>query len=253
MPTYEQVQFLAIIGVGFAIGFPSFLIWLQYIARNKTLKYTYQDIAQKNPEVEEYLNQGYHLLTIARDKALIGEQYFVYNYPTKYNLNTFPLFKLSFESSTTHYHNKECSQTSSTEDYTEWLPFQSQIKKQPFVTTTTHYYFTKNDIPFLTVLYPGNNPFLELYKEQTSSTLTGTAIPKGQSWEWQINNKIEYKNKLVDVTNHNRILLASFPSKGFSFREVLYLVIHPEMPKHLVPAFVYFSLLVQNGSSCSSN
>ena len=251
MPTHEQVQFLAIIAVGFAIGFPSFLILLQYIARNKTLKYTYQDIAQKNPEIQEYLNQGYHLLTIARDKALIGEQYFVYNYPTKYKLNTLPLFKLSFESLTTQYHNKECSQTFITEDYTEWLPFQSQIKKQPFVTTTTHYYFTKNDIPFLTVLYPRNNPFLTLFKEQTSSTLTGTAIPKGQSWEWQINNRIEFKNKLVDVTNHNRILLASFPSKGFSFSEVIYLVIHPEMPKHLVPVFVNFSLLGNNSTPIS--
>ena len=56
-------------------------------------------------------------------------------------------------------------------------------------------------------------------------------------------------DKLVDVTNHNRVLVATFPPTGFIPGEVTYLVIHPEMPKHLIPAFVNLSVLVGKDSS----
>ena len=68
----EQLPSLLILFAVLGVGFPFFLVWLGYKATENTLKRTFPEIGQKNPKLQAYLNQGYDLLAIVRDKGLIG-------------------------------------------------------------------------------------------------------------------------------------------------------------------------------------
>ena len=78
----QQLPYFLVLFVVLGIGFPFFLIWLGYKATENTLKLTCSEIAQKIPKLQAYLNQGYDLLAIVRDKGLIGVHFSVFNYPT---------------------------------------------------------------------------------------------------------------------------------------------------------------------------
>lgn len=249
----EQLPYLLILFAVLGVGFPFFLVWLGYKATENTLKRTFPEISQKNPKLQAYLNQGYDLLAIVRDKGLIGVNFSVFNYPTKQALNKLPLFKVSFEFlGTSQFHMKDCAESFITEGYTQWLPFQAEriyLEEAGFsLARQLSIVFSKDKRDFLSVLFP--KPKVgEVFKKQTIAAITGTAIPEGQTWQWQSNNMRMEDDKLVDVTNHNRVLVATFPPAGFIPGEVTYLVIHPEMPKHLIPAFVNLSVLVGKDSS----
>ena len=251
----EQLPFILIFGLAFAVGFPLSLVWLGYKATENTLKRTYPEIAQKNPKLQAYLNQGYDLLTIAREKGLIGVNFSVFNYPKKQQLGALPLFKISLESlGTSQFYLEDCTENVATEGYTHWLPFQATREYQEetglSLVGQLKIIFRKNESPFLTVLFPKSN-LGEVFKKNMVCTLTGTAIPDGQTWQWQSSNMRVEDDKLIDITNNNRVLVATFPPAWFIPGEVTYLVIHPEMPKHLVPAFVNLSVLVSQPSSIS--
>ncbi len=250
MTLNEQLPSILIFGLVFAVGFPFCLVWLSYKATEHTLKRRYLEIAQKNPKLQAYLNQGYDLLTIARGKGLIGVHFSVFNYPTKEQLGALPLFKISFEYlGTSQFYLKDCAENVATEGYTHWLPFQAKrerLEEAKFsLVDQFQMSFRKNESPFLSVLFP-KATMKEAFKKQTVSTLTGSGIPDGQTWQWQSNNSSREDDKLIDITHNNRVLLATFCPSGFIPAELTYLVIHPEMPKHLVPAFVNLSVLVQS-------
>jgi hypothetical protein len=247
--------FILIFGLPVAVGFILFLVRLEENATDKSFKRSYQEIGQKNPKLQAYLNQGYDLLAIVRDKGLIGTNFSVFNYPAKQDVNKLALFKITFEhfgTSTSQLHTKECAEQLSTEGYTQWLPFEATDKYNYGITIEVNrgipaqllsVIFSKKQSPFLTVLFPKYNTW-EIFKEPITGTITGTAIPEGQTWQWQSNNASKEDDKLVDITNNNRVLLAMFPPTDFIPSAITYLVIHPEMPKHLVPAFADLSLLV---------
>ena len=147
---------------------------------------------------------------------------------------------------------KDCAESFSTEGYTHWLPFHANRicleEARLSLARQLSIVFSKNKSAFLSVLFP--KPKVgEVFKKQTVSTMTCSGIPEGQTWQWQSNNLSVEDDKLVDVTNNNRVLVATFPPAGFIPGEVTYLVIHPEMAKHLVPAFVNLSVLAFRNSS----
>jgi hypothetical protein len=249
----EQLPLFFTLILVLVIGFPFSLIWLGYKATDNTLKRTYPEIGQKSPELQAYLNQGYDLLVIARGKGLIGVHFSVFNYPTKQNLGDLPLFKISFEClGTSQFYLKDCVESFVTEGYTHWLPFQANrvYLKDSLLSFQRQLsiVFSKDKSDFLSVLFP-NLKVGELFKKHTVATITGSAIPEGQTWEWQSNTMRIEDDKLVDVTNNDRVLVATFLPAGFIPGEVIYLVVHPDMPKHLVPAFVNLSVLVGRDSS----
>ena len=127
----EQLPFILIFGLAFAVGFPLSLVWLGYKATENTLKRTYPEIAQKNPKLQAYLNQGYDLLAIVRGKGLIGVHFSVFNYPKKQQLGALPLFKISLEYlGTSQFYLDDCAENVATEGYTHWLPFQAKREHQ---------------------------------------------------------------------------------------------------------------------------
>jgi hypothetical protein len=243
----QQLPYFLVLFVVLGVGFPFFLVWLGYKATDNTLKRAYLEIGQKSPKLQAYLNQGYDLLAIVRDKGLIGVHVSVFNYPTKQALNKLPLFKVSFELlGTSQFHMKDCAESFSTEGYISWLPFHANRiyleEARLSLARQLNIVFSKEKRDFLSVLFP--KPKVgDVFKKETVVTLTGTAVPEGQTWQWQSNNLSVEDDKLVDVTNNNRVLIATFPPAGLIPGEVTYLVIHPEMPKHLVPAFVNLSIL----------
>ena len=134
-------QLSIILYSGLTVGLVCFFIWLGYKAKENTLKQTYQEIAQKNPKLQAYLNQGYDLLAVVRDEGLSPVNFSVFNYPTRQGLNKLPLFRLTFELALVitrrsifnieHWaknfvHLKDCTESVATEGYTHWLPFQSR-------------------------------------------------------------------------------------------------------------------------------
>lgn len=246
---------ILIFALPLAFGVILFVARLEENATDKSLKQTYQEIAQKNPKLQAYLTQGYDLLAIVGDNGLTGSNFSVFNYPDKQDVNKLPLFKITFErfgTSTSQLHTKECAEQLSTEGYTQWLPFEAKDAYDTGITIEVNQgipaqllsvIFSKKQSPFLTVLFLKYNTW-EIFKKPITGTITGTAIPEGQTWQWQSNNPSKEDDKLVDITNNNRVLLAMFPPTGFIPSAITYLVIHSEMPKHLVPALADLSLLV---------
>jgi len=194
------------------------------------------------------------LLVIVRDKGLFGVKFGIFNYPTKQKINPLPLFKITFEFlGTSQFHTQGCEKSFIAEEYTKWLPFQANrvyLEEAGFsLTRQLNIVFSKDQKSFLKVHFP-KPTFSEEFKKQMVCTLTGSAIPEGQTWQWQSNNMRVQDDKLVDVVNNNRILMATFsPVVFFTTLEITYCVINPEMPKHLVPAFVNLSVLVGKDSS----
>ncbi len=243
------------------IGFMCFLTWWHYKAKDNTLKQTYQEIAQKNPKLQVYLNQGYDLLTVVRDEGLNPINFSVFNYPTRQGLNKLPLFRLTFELALVsprraifnieHWaknfiHLKDCTESVATEGYTHLLPFQANGEYVDYSVN-----FSQDNNNFLSVLFPKDS-IEEIFQKLMVCTVTGSAIPDGKTWQWSTTRVNIEEHKLVDVTNNNSVLVATFPPAGFIVNRgtVNYLVIHPEMPKHLVPCFVYLSILTSDINSC---
>ena len=259
--TYDG-QLSIILPLVLMVGFPCFVIWWSYKAKDNTLKQTYQEIAQKNPKLQAYLNQGYDLLAVVRDEGLLnGVNFSVFNYPTRQGLNKLTLFRLTFELTLfptrwaifniKHWaknfvHLKDCTESVATEGYTHWLPFQVNGRNVDYSVN-----FSQNKNDFLSVLFPKDS-IEEIFQKPMICKITGSAIPEGQTWQWSTTRDNIEEHKLVEVTNNNRVLVATFPPAGFIVNRgtVNYLVIHPEMPKHLVPCFVYLSILTSDINSC---
>ena len=264
LPEVLGIALIAIIL--FSIVVVVFIVVLQEIGYRKILKQTqsYNQIITTNPMLQKYLEQGYQLLMMIPQKEAenAASNTGVFDYPNRSKINPSPLFCVEHlyvnpnnpKSATnvkmsnsdvfqTEIHKRGCSTVCS--DYTQHLP----------LTANTNISFSKGifspEITF-NVKKDGEN-FLQMplpsvslkgVSLENAYKVTCSHIPESQQWRWD-NQKQE--SRLIETVT-NRTLLTTVPVRlPFLKRvkELSYLLVHPEMPKELVPIFVELSLLAK--------
>ncbi len=239
----------SVIAIGFVLGIitlPFVFVWVQQALTEKVAKRTYSEVLANTPKLQPYLNKGYTLLAIVRQKGWFGAKFDVFDYPNRQAVNNLPLFRVDFEFSTPSlFHTTGCATGGSA--FVEQLPIKGVRElgsNELYASLKIH--FNKGKETLLLATFP--KPVLKnALKTKTLCEIESKLIPEGQTWQWQSNNWAVEDDQLIDTT-HNRVLLATLPSGG-GVSEVNYMVVHPEMSKALVAPFVHLSLLRSRSSS----
>ncbi len=96
-------EIASIIAIGFVLGaitLPFWFVLVQQAITEKAAKRTYSEVLAKTPKLQPYLNQGYTLLAIVRQKGWFGAKFDVFDYPNRQAVNSLPLFRVDFEFAT---------------------------------------------------------------------------------------------------------------------------------------------------------
>jgi len=143
----------------------------------------------------------------------------------------------------TEIHNQGCSTVWS--DYTQQLPLKANtnisFSKGIFSPEIT-FIVKKDGENFLQMPLPSVS--LKGVSSQNAYSIICSHIPESQQWRWD-NQKQECQ--LIEMIS-NRTLLVIIPVRlpfGKLVKQLSYLLVHPEMPKELVPIFVELSLLAE--------
>ena len=239
----------SVIAIGFVLGvimLPFAFVLVQQAITEKVAKRTYAEVLAKTTKLQPYLNQGYTLLAIVRQKGWFGAKFDVFDYPNRQAVNGLPLFKVDFEFATPSLiHTTGCATGGSA--FVEQLPIKGirELRSHDLY-ASLKIHFNKGEEAVLLATFP--KPVLkDALKTKTLCTIESNLIPEGQTWQWQSNNWVVEDDQLID-TIHNRVLIATLPSVG-GVSEVNYMVVHSEMPKALVAPFVHLSLLRSRSSS----
>jgi hypothetical protein len=262
-----------VLSIGFAFLVVAFFVFVIFMMVMKALGYkkilkraqSYSEIVANTPELQKYLDQGYHLLTIIPQDSKDGYTFTtgVFDYPSRSQINALPLFcvehanpKPNTQSLTlkgvfqTEIHNRACSSILS--DYTQQLPltaatdisFDKGLLSPEFTFTVR-----KEDVPFLKMSLPSLS--LKGLSLENAYTITCSHMPDSQQWWWDCSKQQTHEYQLIEKLS-NRTLLISIPGRtpfANLLTELSYMVVHPEMRKELVPVFVELSLLAKRRRS----
>jgi hypothetical protein len=211
---------------------------------------SYNEIVANTPALRKYLDQGYQLLTIMPAKettdAYISKTE-VFDYPDRADINPIPLFYVECNYSlknntprTTEINTQNYVEVTS--EYTEQLP----LTASPGFTKTKGqflpeyaFYVKKEGEPFLQMNTPNASPQGGTSVDDNAWPITSSHIPESQQWRWNhtLQCTSQYHYILREIIS-NRELIAIIPA----VYPIRYLLVHPEMPKALVPIFVELSL-----------
>ncbi|MCS6267121.1 MAG: hypothetical protein H2174_06105 [Vampirovibrio sp.] len=270
-PYSEIITTVAVIGIVSFFIFVVSMIVMQAIGYKKILKQvqSYNDVVANTPELRKYLDQGYQLLTIIPQDSTDGYTFTtgVFDYPSKSQINALALFfvehtnpKPETKSFTlkgvfqTEMHNRGCSSIIS--DYTQQLPLTAATDisfEKGLLSPDFTFGVKKDDELFLQMSLPSIS--LKGVSLEDAYKITCSHIPESQQWQWDCTKQQTNHYRLLE-TNSNRVLLAMLPA-CMSFAKMTtslsYLLVHPEMPKALVPVFVELGLQARRKRSNSSD
>ena len=236
------------------------MMGMHAIGYKKILKQvqSYNDVVANTPELRRYLDQGYQLLTIMPQDSTDGYTFAtgVFDYPSRSQINALPLFfvehanpKPNTQSLTlkgvfqTEMHNRGCSSIIS--DYTQQLPLTAATDisfSKGLLSPDFTFNVQKDGELFLQMSLPSIS--LKGLSLENAYKVTCSHIPESHQWQWDCTKQQTHEYQLMETVS-NRVLLAMMPA-CMPFAKltttISYLLVHPEMPKALVPVFVELSL-----------
>lgn len=229
------------------LALPFIIVLLQQKATHTVAQQPYNTIVTNNPKLQPYLNQGYTLLSVVREKGWMGANFSVFNYPNQQTVNTLPLFRIAFELGTpTQLHTTNCIAT--TNEIISYLPLEGvRILHNTGLFSQLEIQFKRpNQTPLLSITFP-KGTLKEAFSKWTICPINSNSIPPEHTWQWHSNNLATEDDKLIEAT-HNTTLLAT-TSANAGMAEIIYMVAHPSMPPKLIPPFVHLALLRSNSNS----